>query len=83
MSLQDDHEQERNRVLRELITTFSPPNAVHPVYVQQVLTYAADLLSARQERLRETDRPRMPTLMWPRSAAFEVPDPPPVPPAAL
>jgi hypothetical protein len=55
---------------------------VHPALARQVRSAARELLGL-EEREPLRLRVRMPTLMVPRSVVDEVPDPPPVPPAAL
>ncbi|WP_181133548.1 hypothetical protein [Rathayibacter sp. AY2B7] len=55
---------------------------MHAALVRQVRSAARELLGASErEPLRL--RVRTPTQMVPRSVVDEVPDPPPVPPAAL
>jgi hypothetical protein len=83
MSPQDENQQDTARTLQGLIAAFSGPHLVHPAYVDHVLAQSAEQLAVLQGRDARSDRPRMPTLMWPRSAFVEVPDAPPVPPAAL
>ncbi|MWV51392.1 hypothetical protein GRS96_19150 (plasmid) [Rathayibacter sp. VKM Ac-2803] len=82
MSFRDESQQDTIRVLEDLIAAFSGPHWVHPAHAEQVLTHATDLLGVAQN-FGSPRRLRMPTLMWPRSAVFEIPDPPPVPPSAL
>jgi hypothetical protein len=83
MSPRDENNRDPLPALTELITAFSGPHAVHPALVEHVLAQVPDLLRAAQEKHARPARPRMPTLMWPRSVVFDVADPPPVPPAAL
>lgn len=64
------------RVLRDLLDAFDPPGAADS-------GLAAHVLGHVREALARTERRRMPTLMWPRSAVDEVPDAPPVPRGAL
>ena len=82
MTPRDENQHESVRALQDLISAFSGPHWVHPAYVEHVLAHAADLLGAALI-VGGPERKRMPTLMWPRSAVFEIPNPPPVPPAAL
>jgi hypothetical protein len=65
------------RVLRDLLDAFAAPGAVDPGLARHVLGHVHEALELLE------DRPRLPTLMVPRSAVDETPDPPPVPPAAL
>ncbi|WP_146082107.1 hypothetical protein [Rathayibacter sp. AY1A3] len=82
MPRQDGDPRSTTRVLRELVAAFEDPGAVHPALARQVRSAARELLGA-SEREPLLLRVRMPTLMVPRSVVDEVPDPPPVPPAAL
>ncbi|MWV48293.1 hypothetical protein GRS96_03260 [Rathayibacter sp. VKM Ac-2803] len=63
-------------VLRTLIDAFADPGAVDAGYAAHVLSDARELLDIAPAQ-------RMPTLLFPRSAVFDVPDAPPVPPGAL
>jgi hypothetical protein len=83
MSPGDESQQDTLRVLRDLIAAFSGPHGVHPAHAEHVVALAAELLDAAQEPGGRTARPSMPTSVWPRSAVFEEPDEPPVPPGAL
>ncbi|MBO0983481.1 hypothetical protein [Rathayibacter sp. SD072] len=65
------------RVLRDLLDAFAQPGAVDPGLARHVLGHVQEALDRLEMRRR------MPTLMVPRSAVDEIPDPPPVPPAAL
>ncbi|SMH49584.1 hypothetical protein SAMN06295885_3358 [Rathayibacter oskolensis] len=69
------------QVLRELIAAFADPGSAEPHLVAQVLADARALLGA--DAIESPERPRMPTLLFPRSAVAGEPDEPPVPPAAL
>ncbi|MWV51404.1 hypothetical protein GRS96_19210 (plasmid) [Rathayibacter sp. VKM Ac-2803] len=82
MSLRDENQQDTIRALQDLIAAFSAPHWVHPAYAEHVLAHATELLDVAQNT-GSAGRVRMPTLMWPRSAVFEDPNPPPVPPGAL
>lgn len=64
------------RVLRDLLDAFDPSGAADA-------GFAAHVLGHVREALALTERRRMPTLIWPRTAVDEVPDAPPVPPGAL
>jgi len=67
------------RVLRELISALAEPGDVNPGLAAHVVAQSHELLGDSVVELR----PRMPTLLFPRSAVFEVPDAPPLPPGAL
>lgn len=71
--------RDSSRVLHDLIDAFAEPGAAHPALAAQVVALSRELLEGEVVDLR----PRMPTLLFPRSAVFDVPDGPPVPPAAL
>lgn len=67
------------RVLRDLIAAFAEPEGVNPGLAAHVVAHSHELLGDTVVELR----PRMPTLLFPRSAVFEAPDAPPLPPGAL
>lgn len=67
------------RVLRELIAALAEPGDVNPGLAAHVVAHSHELLGDTVVELR----PRMPTLLFPRSAVFEAPDAPPLPPGAL
>ena len=79
MSSSSDRASDPRRVLRDLIAAFTDPGSVNPALAAQVVDTSRELLSENVVDLR----PRMPSLVFPRSAVIEVPDRPPVPPAAL
>lgn len=75
-----EDQPEARRVLRQLITAFSDPGAADAGLAARVVADARALLG--EDEVVELRR-RMPTRLFPHSAVDEVPDPPPVPPAAL
>ncbi|TCL79556.1 hypothetical protein EDF43_1113 [Rathayibacter sp. PhB179] len=83
MSRADDITAHRRAVVHEVIAAFSPPGEVNPGLATLVLANAAEILGESASGSIDPSRRRMPTLMDRRAAAFDEPDPPPVPPAAL